>query len=497
MLTPNLLILILAAYFAVLILFSWIVSRNAKGETFFTGDRKSPWYVVAFGMIGAAISGVTLISIPGKVGASGFTYMQFVLGNLLGYFFIATVLLPLYYRLSLVSIYSYIGKRIGPISNKLASAMFLISKLLGAGIRLFLVVKVLQMFIMDALGVPYYITAGITLVLIWVYTLKGGIKTVVWTSTMQTLFILTAVVGTIIIVVGDLNMNISEILTSMKEQGLSKMINIKGAWTDGNWFWKDFISGAIIAIALNGLDQDVMQRNLTCKNSVEAKKNMLSLGFIMVPITLLFVFLGGLLFMYARTNGIDIPPDTDMLYPELAFNHLGLTVGILFFVGLIAAAYSSADSTITAMTTSFMVDILKINVTDGSSSTKTKTIVHISMSTLMFITIVLLWNFSNASVVDLVFKTAGYTYAPLVGMFAFGLISKRQVNDKLALFASIGVLAVVAILHANSIQWFGYKVGFEPIVINGLLIFLTMLLCSKSNDNRAQSESVYNIESPN
>ncbi|MFV0483093.1 MAG: sodium:solute symporter [Bacteroidales bacterium] len=479
MLTPSLLMLILAAYFAVLIFFSWIVSRNAKNETFFTGDRKSPWYIVAFGMIGAAISGVTLISIPGKVGGNGFTYMQFVLGNLMGYLFIAMVLLPLYYRLNLVSIYSYIGKRIGPVSNKLASVMFLVSKLLGAGIRLFLVVKVLQMFIMDALGVPYYITAGITLVLIWVYTLKGGIKTVVWTSTMQTLFILIAVVGTIFIVVGDLNMSMSEILVSMKNEGLSRMINFKGGWTDGNWFWKDFISGAVIAIALNGLDQDVMQRNLTCKNSAEAKKNMISLGIVMVPITLLFVFLGGLLFMYANANGISIPADTDMLYPELAFNHLGLTVGVLFFVGLIAAAYSSADSTITAMTTSFMVDILKIDVTSGTSSKKTKTRVHILMSFLMFVTIVLLWNFSNASVVDLVFKTAGYTYAPLVGMFAFGLMTKRKVHDITAFIASVIVLSCVAVLHANSVEWFNYKVGFEPIVVNGVLIFLVMYLFSK------------------
>lgn len=483
--SPYLVLGIVLGYFIVLICVSWFTSRNADTQTFFTANRKSPWYLVAFGMVGATLSGVTFISVPGEVGNSAFSYLQFVFGNLVGYWLVAGILLPLYYRLNLVSIYSFLDERFGPRSYKTGSFFFLISKLIGAAFRLFLVAGVLQIAFFNAFNIPFYLTVTITIALIWVYTFKGGIKTIVWTDTLQTLFLVSAVVFTIVSISQSLNLNLPELVKSIAKDNNSQLFFWD--WRSGNNFLKQFISGIFITIVVVGMDQDMMQKNLTCKNKREAQKNMLVFSMSFLFTVVLFLSLGVMLYIFARENGITLPENTDDLYPMLALNYLGLPVGIAFLLGITAAAYSSADSALTALTTSFTVDFLKINCYPEEEKRRIKVLSHLMFSVLLIAVILIFNAINNQSIVVAVFKVAGYTYGPILGLFLFGMYTTRKVNDKWVPF--VGILAPVLCYFISSyseILFNGYQFGFELLILNGTITILGLLFISEKDTGKPQ-----------
>lgn len=479
---PLSIIGIIAVYFSLLILISYLTSRNADNESFFLGNRNSPWYLVAFGMIGTSLSGVTFISIPGWVESSQFSYMQVVLGYLVGYYVIATVLLPLYYRLNLTSIYTYLEQRFGFWSYKTGAFYFLLSRIIGASFRLFLVASVLQLAVFDAWGVPFSVTVAITIILIWLYTSKGGIKTIVWTDTFQTVFMLTAVGVTIHYIGGELDLSFSEMITAIDESAYSKMFFFDD-WRTENYFFKQFFSGMFIAIVMTGLDQDMMQKNLSCRNLKEAQINMFSFSSVLVVVNLFFLSLGALLFLYAAKMGIEVPAKTDEFYPLLATQgYLSFTVSVFFILGLIAAAYSSADSALTALTTSFCIDFLSIEDKEEVRQKSLRKLVHIGMSFMLFVVIMIFSILNDESVISSLFKAAGYTYGPLLGMFAFGLMNKQPVKDKFVPIISIISPILCFVLSQNSEEWLnGYKFGFEILILNGLLTFLGLFLIRKTS----------------
>ncbi|HPE74533.1 MAG TPA: sodium:solute symporter, partial [Draconibacterium sp.] len=451
---------------------------KADSQTFFTGNRKSPWYLVAFGMVGATLSGVTFISVPGEVGNSAFSYLQFVLGNIAGFWIVALVLLPLYYRLNLVSIYSFLEQRFGFYSHKTGSFFFLISKLIGAAFRLFLVAGVLQLAFFDAFKIPFALTVTVTIGLIWVYTFKGGIKTIVWTDTLQTLFLLSAVILTIVAISKSLGWSAENFLNEIANDRNSKIFFWD--WRLGNNFFKQFFAGMFITIVMVGMDQDMMQKNLTCKNIKEAQKNMLVFSFTFLVAVFLFLCLGAMLYIYAGKNGIAIPQSTDDLYPLLALHYFGLPVGIAFLLGIIAAAYSSADSALTALTTSFSVDFLNVEKHEESKRQKIKRWSHLLFSVLLILVIILFKAINNESIVVAVFRVAGYTYGPLLGLFAFGMYSKRKVIDKWVPFvAVISPFICFFISKYSHIIFDGYEFGFELLILNGLITFVGLLSISK------------------
>jgi len=479
--SPTLVFTVIALYFGLLILISHFTARNSNNASFFTGNKQSPWYLVAFGMIGASLSGVTFISVPGWVGDTQFYYFQMVLGYLVGYFVIAAVLMPIYYRLNLITIYTYLEKRFGYWSYKTGSAFFMLSRVIGASFRLFLVAGVLQVGFFNAFNIPFWVTVLVTISLIWVYTFRAGIKTVVWTDTLQTFFMLLAVIITIFIVADSMNLNFSGIINTVRNSEYSDVFNWE--WRSKSNFFKQFIAGAFIAIVMTGLDQDMMQKNLTCKNLKDAKKNIYWFSIILVPVNLMFLSLGALLYIYASTSGIIIPAKADDLFPTLALNNFNIFTGIVFLLGIIAAAFSSADSTLTALTTSFSVDFLNLDVKNEKLNIKkTKRIVHLGFSLLLFF-VILIFNFLNdESVVSAVFKAAGYTYGPILGLFAFGLISKRKVIDKVVPY--LAVLSPILVYFINMFSeelLFGYKFGFELLLVNGFLTYLGLLIFSKRN----------------
>ncbi len=460
-------------YFGLLMLISWITSRNSNNETFFTGNRKSPWYLVAFGMIGASLSGVTFISVPGEVGNTAWSYFQFVLGNFVGYFVVAQVLIPLYYRLKLVSIYSYLNQRFGIDTYKIGSFFFLVSQTIGASFRLFLVAGVLQLAFFNAFGIPFWVTVFITILLIWCYTFRGGIKTIVWTDTLQTLFMLGAVIITIIVIVKDLNLSTQGVVQVIGDSEFSSVFNWD--WRSPQNFFKQFFAGIAVVIVMNGLDQNMMQKNLTCKNTKEAQKNIYWFSLSFVLANLMFLCLGVLLYIFAEQHGIALPEKTDDLYAFLALNHFGLVTGVVFLLGITAAAYSSADSALTALTTSFCVDFLKGEVTQ-----KKRLGIHLMFSAIMFVVIVVFSMINDQSVVTAVFKVAGYTYGPLLGLFAFGLGSSRIVKDKWVPLICVlsPIMTYIISSYSEQILW-GYKFGFELLIVNGLITFLGLVLISE------------------
>lgn len=475
---PYLVLGIVTGYFLVLIGISILTSRKADSQTFFTGNRKSPWYLVAFGMVGATLSGVTFISVPGEVGNSAFSYLQFVLGNIAGFWIVALVLLPLYYRLNLVSIYSFLEQRFGFYSHKTGSFFFLVSKLIGAAFRLFLVAGVLQLAFFDAFKIPFALTVTFTIGLIWVYTFKGGIKTIVWTDTLQTLFLLSAVILTIVAISKSLGWSAENFLNEIANDRNSKIFFWD--WRLGNNFFKQFFAGMFITIVMVGMDQDMMQKNLTCKNIKEAQKNMLVFSFTFLVAVFLFLCLGAMLYIYAGENGIAIPQSTDDLYPLLALHYFGLPVGIAFLLGIIAAAYSSADSALTALTTSFSVDFLNVEKHEEAKRQKIKRWSHLLFSVLLILVIILFKAINNESIVVAVFRVAGYTYGPLLGLFAFGMYSKRKVIDKWVPFvAVISPFICFFISKYSHIIFDGYEFGFELLILNGLITFLGLLSISK------------------
>jgi Na+/proline symporter len=485
--TPGILLTFIIGYFLVLLVISYLTSKNSSdNDTFFVANRNSKWYLVAFGMIGTALSGVTFISVPGKVGAASgdqFAYFQFVLGNAAGFIIIATVLLPLYYRLKLTSIYSYIEQALGTWSYKTAAAIFLLSRTIGSSFRLYLVVIVLQKFIFDSYGLPFAVTVLICLVLIWSYTFKGGLKTIIITDSLQTLFLVSSVFLSIYFICNSLHYNIFEAAEAIKASSYSKIFFFDDFLGSHFHLTKQFLGGLFITVGMTGLDQDLMQKNLSLKNIKEAQKNMFSFTGVFVVINVFFLSVGALLYMYAAKNGITVEK-TDYLYPTIALKYLGIVPAMVFMLGLTAATFATTDSALTALTTSFCVDFLGFNKRKDTNSKKMVNVrhyVHIAFSGLMFLTIVMFNALNNDAVVTAIFKVASYTYGPLLGLYSFGLfVSNRQVNDKLVPFICLISPAVCFFLSTESKRLLGgYVFDNELIIVNGLITFLGLLATSK------------------
>ncbi len=480
--TPTVILLTFLFYTLLLFAVSWFTSRHADNESFFIGNKKSPWFVVAYGMIGASLSGVTFISVPGWVGSSGFTYFIIVLGYVAGYAVVTSLLLPLYYRLNLTSIYTYLDQRFGPKSYLTGASFFLLSRIIGAAFRMFLVVSVLQYFVFDNFNIPFWVTVVIFMLLIQLYTLKGGIKTIVWTDTLQTSFMLLSVMITVGFILHNMQAGIGDIIEKVWQSDYSKMII-----TDVNnpkFFLKQFFSGMFITIVMTGLDQDMMQKNLSCRNLKDAGKNMTTLSWILVPVNLLFLFLGAVLLIYASEKGIVLPQNADLIFPTIAMGNLGVAAGIVFIVGLISAAYSSADSALTALTTSFSIDILKLDKKYKHNENllkKKRMTVHLFMSLTIIFVIILFKVINSESVIAQLFTFAGYTYGPLLGLYAFGLFTKWQVNDRWVPVVAIASPLLAYIIKIQSVSWFGgYQIGFELLLINGFITFLGLLFIIKN-----------------
>ena len=478
--SATLIISIILAYFLLLLVISWFTGRKAGNEAFFLGERKSPWYVVAFGMIGASLSGVTFISVPGWVADSQFSYMQMVLGYLLGYAVIANVLMPLYYRLQLTSIYSYLEERFGRSSYKTGASFFLLSRIIGASFRLFLVASVLQLAVFEAWNIPFYVTVSVTIGLIWLYTFRGGIKTIIWTDTLQTFSMLTAVVVSIILITRSMDLSMGEMIGRVMAGDDAKIWVFDG-WHKENHFFKHFLSGAFITIVMTGLDQDMMQKNLSCRNIKEAKKNMYLMSISLVPVNLVFLFLGAVLIQFAQFNGMAIPETTDNFFPLVATGgYLPQVVGIFFIVGLVAAAYSSADSALTALTTSFTVDILEAAKWEERKLTRTRRWVHVAISVVLGLVIMLFRAINDENVISAIFRVAGYTYGPLLGLYAFGLFTRLQVRDRIVpLLAMLSPVLSFLLSHFSEQLFNGYQFGFELLIVNGTIMFGALLLTSK------------------
>ena len=472
--STSLVLTVLLAYFLLLILVGFVTTRKVNSEMFFTANRNSPWYLVAFGMIGTTLSGVTFISIPGEVGNTHWTYLTLVFGNCVGYIVIALVLLPLFYRQNLVSIYSWLGTRFGEKARLTGSFFFIVSQLVGASFRLFLVVGVLQLAFFDAIGVPFWLTVLITIVFVWIYTVRGGIKTIVWTDTLQTVFILISVGLTIVVVNKALDFNFSSAIAAIKESPLSRVFDFD--WRSGQNTVKQFLAGVAITVCLNGLDQNMMQKNLTCRSLRDCKTNMFSFSFLFLVTNVLFLMLGALLYIYAEREGIVLPGKSDDVFPFLSLNYFGATAGLFFLLGITAAAYSSVDSSLTALTTSFCIDFLKIDPRNKRDKRK-RMGVHVVFSLLMIFVVVLFRELNNSSVISALFKAVGYTYGPLLGLFAFGLTTRCQVREKyIPLVCLISpVLSYVVNCYSEELL-FGYKFGFEILLLNGLLCYLGLLL---------------------
>lgn len=509
--SASFLLLVILGYFLILFLISFLTGKNSSDDTFFKGNRSSPWYLVAFGMIGASLSGVTFISVPGWVGNSSFSYMQMVLGYLLGYAVIAFVLMPLYYRLNLTSIYGYLERRFGFWSYKTGAFFFLLSRSVGAAARLYLVAMVLDGYVFGPLGIDFIWTVIISIGLIWLYTFRGGIKTVVWTDTLQTLFMLLAAGIAVIAVKDKLGLDFNEMIAQISESDFSKTF----VWDSaaGNYFWKQFFSGAFIAIVMTGLDQDMMQKNLTIKSLKDAQLNMVSFSIVLVFVNLVFLALGVMLYQYGLNEGIvaqevgangeltgklllggsdfslEGARGTDELFPFLAIYALPPVVSLFFILGLIAAAYSSADSALTSLTTSFCVDFLGFEDKDKTFSRSKRQIrnfVHLGFSILIFILILLFYRFADKAVIALIFQIAGYTYGPLLGMYAFGLFTRLQVLDKW-----VPLVCLISPFLA-----FGFDkltdgwMGFLLILVNGGATFLGMLVLALIRKQRQPADSV-------
>ncbi|WKZ66811.1 MAG: sodium:solute symporter [Flavobacteriales bacterium] len=488
--SPSLVLSVILAYFGLLYLISVVTSRGAGNSAFFLGERRSPWYVVAFGMIGASLSGVTFISVPGMVGQNQFSYLQMVLGYLPGYAVIAFVLMPLYYRLGLTSIYGYLGQRFGRSSYLTGAWFFLLSRSVGSAARLYLVAEVLQYLLFDAWGVPFLATVVITIALIWLYTHRGGMRTIIWTDTLQTAFMLLAVGLTVVLLGERMGWGIGETIAQVKASPLSRVFFFDDP-KPGTYFWKQFLGGMFIAIAMTGLDQDMMQKNLSCRSIGEAQKNMVSFSLVLVGVNLVFLALGALLFLYVERTGIALPPKADQLYPMLAVQGgLPILVGLLFLLGLIAAAYSSADSALTALTTSVCVDVLGIDRRPEGEREPLRKRVHVLMSVLMVVLILLFKALNDDSIIKTVFKVAGYTYGPLLGLFAYGMLISGAVRDRwVPLVALLSPVITYLIDRYSTVLFAGYSFGFELLLLNGALTFAGLLLLRVSGAAAAPSRS--------
>ncbi|QOR77074.1 MAG: sodium:solute symporter [Thermoflavifilum sp.] len=474
--SPATLLLFIAGYFALLLIISRLTSGKADNETFFIANRNSRWYLVAFGMIGTSISGVTFISVPGTVKQDAFSYFQFVLGNAVGYAVIALVLMPIYYRMRLTSIYTYLQHRFGFYSYQSGAFIFLVSRTIGSAFRLFLVAIVLQHYIFDYWHIPFWITVAVSLLLIWTYTYKGGLKTIIWTDTIQTLFLVTAVILTLIVVGQRMQLSLAGMVEAIAHSSYSKIFFWDHFTADKRHFVKYFLGGIAVSVAMTGLDQDLMQKNLSCRNLRDAQKNMFSFTAVFILVNLFFLSLGALLYLYAAANHIVLPQRADYLFPEIAFHYLGGMAAIVFILGLTAATFATTDSAMTALTTSFCVDFLRFSDRPDASQKRRqiriRQLVHFIFS-LMFLLVVLFFKYAvNESVVKAVFTVAGYTYGPLLGLFFFGICTRRQVRDRWVPWVCVAAPLLCLLLDQYSIQWlWGYRFGFELLIVNGLITF--------------------------
>lgn len=491
--SPLLIIVFILVYFGILFAISYITGRGANNESFFIGNRKSHWYLVAMGLIGDSLSGVTFISVPGAVTNAKFSYMQVVFGYFVGYIIINQVLLPLYYRLKLTSIYSFLLQRFGPSSQRTGSFFFLLSRLFGAAGRLYLAVGTIQLFVFDRFHVPFALTVFIMIALMLVYTFKGGIKTLVWTDTFQSLLLLFGLIFSIVAILNHLEVSPGQMISDVRDSEYSRIFFWD--WKARNYFWKQFIGGIFIAVAMTGLDQNMMQKNLSCPSLRDAQKNIYSFSVVMLLVNLLFVSLGAMLYIYASRQGITLPMksadaiDTDKVFPTLALSHLGMAAGLAFIIGLTAATFSSADSVLTTLTTAFCIDFLGFEK-PGSGSEKSKTtqriFVHICFSLLLFAVILLFRRLNSRAIIDTILTLANYTYGPLLGLFAFGLFTRWRVYDiwvPLVCFASPWICYL---LDLRSAAWFnGYQFGYELLLVNGLITFTGLLLLVKRKARHA------------
>ncbi|MPM46679.1 Sodium/glucose cotransporter [bioreactor metagenome] len=468
------------AYTALLFFISWLTSRKSDSGSYFSGNKKSPWYIVAYGMVGTSISGVTFISVPGNVLNQNFFYMPLVLGFVVGYMVIAQILLPLYYKMNLTSIYTYLEKRFGFFTYKTGASVFMVSRILGAAVRIFVVVLVLHTFL-PAGKVPFWLVAFVFMFLIFLYTFKGGVKTIIWTDVLQTTFMLLAVFLTIYSVADQMNWSFGDMATAVAGTEYSSWFNWE--WSQGTNAIKQFISGIFIVIVMTGLDQDMMQKNLSCRNLREAQKNMYCYGFSFVPLNFLFMCLGILLITLAGKNGIALPPVNDDILPMFATQgYLGEGVLVLFTIGIIAAAFSNSDSALTAMTTSFCVDILRTGKDAEAIALRKRNRVHVLFSVLLVLFICFFRVVNESSVIDTIYVIASYTYGPLLGMFAFGLFTKRNTKDKYVPYIAVTAPVICYLADSMTLRVLGYKFGYEMLMINGMLTFAGLWLFSSNNN---------------
>ncbi len=483
--SAELILVCIAGYFSLLLLIAWYTGRNANEQGYFIGNKKSPWYAVAFGMIGDSLSGVTFISVPGAVLLAHFGYMQLVFGYFFGYFVISEILLPLYYRLNLTSIYTYLQQRFGNVSQKTGSFFFLLSRIAGAGARLFLAAGVMQMFVFDSFGIPFWLSVSIIIILILIYTYRGGIKTLVWTDAFQSSFLLLGVILSIVAISSAMHFNFGDMISAVRHSEHTELFFWD--WKLKSFFPKQFLGGMFIAITMSGLDQNMMQKNLSMEGSKYATRNMRTFAFIVVAVNLLFLALGALLYIYAYSHNVSLPMngeavDTDKVFPFLALERLGTFAGLVFIIGLTAATFNSADSVLTALTTSFYIDFLGMDKKENVNAKRKNNIrhiIHVLFAVLLLFTILLFEMMNKQAIIDTVLKVATYTYAPLLGIFAFGILTKRKTNETLVPFICLVIPALCYLIDINSKEWFGgYQFGNEMLILNGGLIFLALLFTS-------------------
>jgi Na+/proline symporter len=475
---PLLTVSLIIGYFVLLVFISLLTGKQSDNETFFRGNRQSKWYVVAIGMIGASLSGVTFVSVPGWVGTTGFTYLQMVLGYLVGYVVIANVLLPLYYRMNLTSIYSYLEHRFGKWSYRSGAMLFLLSKTVGGAARLYLMATVLQLALFDALNIPFGVTVLVTIGLIWLYTFRGGVKTVIWTDMVQTILMVSAVILSFFLVIQTMEISFSEAIRLISDSSLSRVF-VFDDWASRQNFWKQFLSGAFITIVMTGLDQDMMQKNLTCKTLRESQKNMYWYGFAFLPVNLIFLSLGAMLYLFAAHQQIPLPARADDLFPMLATQgFLPPFVGVLFVLGLIAAAYSSADSALTSLTTSFSVDFLNIQSMEEKRAIKIRRWVHVGFSLVMAGVIIIFRVMKQDTIISTIFTLAGYTYGPLLGLYAYGLFTKMKPRDWVIPFVAVLSPLITGVVDYHSQSWFGAPMGYEKLLLNGAIAFFLVFISS-------------------
>jgi Na+/proline symporter len=488
--SPVSLFLVVLAYFGLLLAVAWWTSRNANNDSFFIGNKSSNWMLVAFGMVGTTLSGVTFISVPGAVGKDGFGYLQITLGYVLGYFTVAFVLLPLYYRLKLTSIYHYLDVRLGRRSYQSGAAFFILSRTLGATARLYLVVNILQATILDSLGVPFWLTNLIILAMILLYTYEGGVKTIVWTDTLQTTGMLLGLVTCVVFLMNEMHLDLAGSLAQMEAHGLSKIFTMDV--DSPNYFWKQVLAGAAITIAMTGMDQEMMQKNISVKTLGGAQKNMVTLIIILTGVLTLFLFLGGLLYLYAPQAGVGVTGDK--IFPAVVMGHLPAAVQMIFFIALVSALFPSADGAITALTSSFCIDILGLKRREDlpeAQRTRIRHRVHLGFCALFLVLVMVFKWIDSASMIGVILKLAGYTYGPLLGLFAFGILSKRTVQDKwVPAIALAGPVACALIEHYQGLLFGGYRLGLELLIINGLLVMGGLFLISSPERSKPQDAVV-------